>query len=106
MIPLALTRLPWKLIGLGLLIALLGIQTLRLSWAERRADRIQFELNEARQALKDADLAARKLQAETERLIKLNRERQTQANDKAGRIERAPLPGNCKTPREILESDI
>ena len=98
--------LPWKLIGIGLLVALIAVQTLRLSYAERRADKLGFALNEARAALKDADLKSRQAQKETDRLIEQARGRSKSADDKASRRERAPLEPGCKTPRAIMELDI
>lgn len=104
-IPAAVSRLPWKLIAAGVLLAIILVQTIRLERAERRADRLEFSLNEARQALKDADLKTREAQKETERLLGQMRERGKSANDKASRIERIVLPGDCKTPRQIMEMD-
>ena len=99
-------RAHWKLLVGGLLLAAVLVQTIRLERSERRADKLEFSLREAHAALKEAHDAAVAQQAETERLMKLNRERQTQAGDKAKRIENAPLPGNCKTPQSIMDLDI
>jgi flagellar biosynthesis/type III secretory pathway M-ring protein FliF/YscJ len=96
----------WKLVGIALLVLAIGVQTIRLSGAERRADKLRFELNEARAALEDAHAKTLKAQKEADRLIQQARERNKSADDKASQIERVVLPGSCKTPRAVMELDI
>lgn len=103
-IPAALSRVPWKLLALGVLLLAIAVQTIRLERSERRADKVQFELNEARTALREADLQSKAREQEVERIMR-DRTRRDRAEGLAERIERAPLEPGCKTPREILEMD-
>lgn len=57
---------PWKLIGLGLLVAAVLVQTLRLEMSARRADRIQFELNECQEGRKEDRRAYEQAQRDAE----------------------------------------
>lgn len=98
----ALSRLPWKLIIGGLLVAAILVQTLRLSYAERRAERLQFTVNELRAVIAEADKKSRQSQKEVARRIEVIK----QDSPAARRVESAPLPGNCATPREILEAPL
>jgi hypothetical protein len=94
----------WKLVGLALLVLAIGVQTIRLSGAERRADRAEFHLREARAELQRISSAKDEQSRETERNISKARDNEAEAGRVAERIRNAPLePGACKTPREILE---
>jgi hypothetical protein len=96
----------WKLIGIGLLCLALAVQTVRLSAANNRADRIQINLNEARAELK-AISDRRNEQAETTKGNIEMSEKQRQIADKvAERIEHAPLTGDCRTPDAVSNADI
>ena len=50
-VPLALARAHWKLAVLGLLLALVAVQTIRHQRAANRADGAEFHLREAREAI-------------------------------------------------------
>jgi hypothetical protein len=105
-IPFAAALKYWKLVGIALLVLAIGVQTIRLSGAERRADRISFRLVEARQAIKEAHEASLRAQHLLNEIMKENRVKLDRADKDATRIESAPLPGNCATPKEIRELDI
>jgi hypothetical protein len=105
-IPFAAALKYWKLLGIALLVLAIGVQTIRLSGAERRADRAEFHLREARAELQRISSAKNQQGETTQRNIGKARDRATEAEKGAGRIESSPLPGNCKTPPAILELDI
>ena len=60
----ALSRVPWRLIGIALLVAAILVQTIRLDHSQRRADALQFRLNEARAALDEQSRKSRERQSE------------------------------------------
>lgn len=103
---LLLARAHWKLLGIGLLCLLLGIQTIRLGAANNRADRIQVNLNEARAELKRISTAKNEQKGETERRISQAEKGQKGAETIAKRIEAAPVAPNCATPLEIMGADL
>jgi hypothetical protein len=106
----------WKLVGIALLVLAIGVQTIRLSGAERRADRAEFHLRECqtgrqedRRAYEQAQRdAAAKNRAEVQR-IETEQERVTHevTRDLHTRLERLrrelqqkapPAGGNPKSP--------
>ena len=103
---LLLLKAHWKLAALGLLLLCIAVQTVRLERSERRADRVTFQLNEAREALREADRKSREAKKETDRRIEALRKRLGEADGLAERVENAPLPGNCRTPESIRSLDI
>jgi hypothetical protein len=103
---LLLLRSHWKLVGIGLLCLALAVQTIRLGAANNRADRIQIHLNEARAELKRISTAKNEQVDRTGENIEQAERGNREADKQAERIEKAPLPGNCATPKEILGSDI
>jgi hypothetical protein len=103
---LSLARAHWKMIGLGLLCLALAVQTVRLGAANNRADRIQVNLNEARAELKRISTAKNEQAKRTESNIDRAVNHSRQAERVAERIEAAPLPGNCVTPREVMEAPL
>ena len=96
----------WKLIGIGVLLLAVAVQTVRLSAANNRADRIQINLNEARAELK-AISDRKNEQAETTKGNIEQAERIGRDADKvAERIEQAPVEPDCKTPESIMGADL
>jgi hypothetical protein len=100
-IPAALKH--WKLVALALLVLAIGVQTIRLSGAERRADRAEFHLREARAELQRISSAKNQQGETTDRNISKARDNEAEAGRVAERIRNAPIESGCKTPREILE---
>lgn len=99
-IPAAVKAVPWKWLGLGLLVLALAVQSFRLERSERRADALEYRNKELTNALDAADRKSREQQKATGRII----ERVVRPDDSAARrIENAPLPPDCKTPVEILQ---
>jgi hypothetical protein len=96
--------------ALCLLVA--GVQTVRLNgllWFDGALDKVEelrFENNEMREAIREAHEATLKAQRLIDDLIRQGKVNQGKADDKAREIEMAPLPGNCRTPDEIMRAEI
>jgi uncharacterized protein HemX len=69
-------------------------------------DGLTEKLEDCRANLDKATRQKNEQKRETERNIDKARDRNEQAEPKARRIETAPLPGGCATPKEIRELDI
>jgi hypothetical protein len=94
----------WKLVGIALLVLAIGVQTIRLSGAERRADRAEFHLREARAELQRISSAKNEQRVETDRNISKARDNEAEAGRLAERIRNAPIErGACKTPDIIMQ---
>jgi hypothetical protein len=94
----------WKLVGIALLVLAIGVQTIRLSGAERRADRAEFHLREARAELQRISSAKNEQSRETGRNISKARDNEAEAGRVAERIRNAPIErGACKTPDIIMQ---
>jgi hypothetical protein len=96
--------------ALCLLVA--GVQTVRLNgllWFDGALDKVEElrrDNNELRGVIAEADRRSREREAEVERIIRQGKVNRGKADDKAKRIENAPLPGDCRTPDSILNLDI
>jgi hypothetical protein len=109
-----LTRLHLAIIGAlaAILLVVSVVQTVRLHgflWVDGALDNLEEarrDLNEARQAIREAHEESLRLQGEVDRKLEQGRVNRDIADREAGRIERAPLPGNCRTPDSILNLDI
>ena len=96
----------WKLLGLGLILLALGVQTLRLNSAQDKAERFKAERNAARAELVAISTAKDEQKAETGRNIEKARKTEFDAKRVSDRIRNAPVIGKCETPKEILQADI
>jgi hypothetical protein len=109
-----LTRL--QLAIAGVIIALLLVATVHESIALRgflffdgaldNLEEARRDLNEARQAIREAHEESLRLQGEVDRKLEQGRVNRDIADREAERIERAELPGDCRTPKAVLEADI
>ena len=95
----AILRANWKLIGIGLLIAALVVQSLRLDAAQERVKRYQAEISKL-------EAEAKRQKTVTKANVERAREGMKQVEAPARRVETAPLPGGCRSPIEILEADL
>lgn len=94
-----LKALPWRWIGAGaVLIAFLAL------FAHDRMVVAQNEKLKA-QIAKLVDESKRK-QVEVREVIRQGKDRIVVVEKEAKRVEEAPLEGECKTPRAVLEADI
>lgn len=98
---LALSRIPWKLVGIGLLVVAILVQTIRLERSERRADALQYRVKELNAALDEADRKSKESQGRSKTIIE-----RVITPVGTRHIEKAPLPGNCRTPTQILEEPL
>lgn len=91
----------WAVIAFAFIACLTA---LRLEQAQN--GKLKAQLHECAEARK-ADSAAKNSQkAETSERIKVVHHNLGVANDKAQVIEQAPLPGNCASPKAVLDADI
>lgn len=88
---------PWLAI-LGLLLAL-GV-------VDRRADKWEAHAGKLSAELQRISTAKNEQSRETQRNIDKGRERIVYVDRVAGEIEKAPLPGNCATPPQVLQADL
>jgi endonuclease/exonuclease/phosphatase (EEP) superfamily protein YafD len=102
----------WQLVSLGLAV-LVMVQQGRVWSEQRHSQKVAMQLNKCNgarmdlQAKLDAISTKRNEQkAETQTRIVTVEKQIRHADDQAKIIERAPLPGNCKSPSEILQADI
>lgn len=101
---LLLARKYWKLAALGLLLLALAVQTVRLGNAHNQIEKRDIRINELRAELKSISDARNEQKIVTVERIKEVVKLRRVAEKEAERIETAPLPGNCSTPKEIMES--
>lgn len=109
-----LTRLQLAIAGviIALLLVVSVVQTVRLHgflWVDGALDELadtRRDLNEARQAIREAHEESLRLQGEVDRKLEQGRVNRDIADREAERIERAELPGDCRTPKAVLEADI
>lgn len=101
----ALKALPWRWIAIGLLVAALVVQTLRLDTSQERVKRVKAE----HAALVDRMKAEAKRQRETTKAnVERAREGMKQVEGPAKQVETAPLGPRekCETPAEIMGADL
>lgn len=102
---LLLLRSHWKLVGFGLLVLLLAVQTVRLAHRSNQLEREKINSNELRAELKAISDKRNEQKAETKQRIDQADKGNKAADTVAKKIEAAPLPGNCATPVEIMGAD-
>jgi hypothetical protein len=72
----------------------------------RHSAKVEAQLKVATDQLKSLSTAKNEQKVETVKRIEAVKERVRHADDRAKVIEQAPLPGQCKTPKEVLNADI
>jgi hypothetical protein len=82
------------------------VQFTALRMEKRHSAKVEAQLVKCEQARKAMSDARNVQKAETRERIKVVTRTIKESDDKAKAIETAPLPGNCKTPKEILDADI
>jgi hypothetical protein len=88
------------------------IQTIQLNgflWidgANDKVERLTIDNNELRAELKSISDRKNEQKAETGKRIEQAERGNEQADKRAERIEKAPLPGGCVTPPEIMGADL
>ena len=95
----------WQLLSLGLAIILI-IQHFQILDARHDRDAWRKQYNAEHAKLQAISSKRNEQKAETKERIKVVHQKLRAADDRAKVIEQAPLPGNCKTPREVLQADL
>jgi hypothetical protein len=95
----------WQLACIGLAL-FAGIQTLRLGAEQRHSAKVENQLGKAVAELKRISSIKAEQRISTREKIKVVLQKQAEANHEAEKIEHAPLPGQCRTPKEVLDADI
>lgn len=105
-IPAAMKAVPWKLVGVcAAAFAILALFAHdRIMVAQN--GKLKAQLHAAAEELHRISDARNKQGKATKINLGKVKDRIEQAEPKARRIEAAPLPGNCATPKEIRELDI
>jgi hypothetical protein len=100
--------------GIGLIqqivgvIALVALLSLLLLWkaADRRADKWEAQALKLSAELRRISTEKDEQKAATDKAIAKGRERIVYVDRVAKEIEKAPLPGQCRTPGAILKADL
>ncbi len=103
---LTFVRTYWKLAFVGLRSLLLAIQTVRLSSAHNTIERREIDIRELRGELERISARKNEQAGRTGENIKQAETIRDNADGRAKEIERAPLPGDCKTPPEVMGADV
>lgn len=101
-----LIRTHWKLAALGLMALLLAVQTVRLSAAHHKIERREIDIREMRFELDRISSRKNEQKRETVNRIERAERGNREADERAREIEASPLPGNCVTPKAVLEADV
>ena len=95
----------WQLVSLGLAIILI-IQHFQLLDARHDRDAWRKQYNAEHAKLQAISSKRNEQKAETTERIKVVLQKQRSADSEARKIEQAPLPGQCRTPQQVLDADI
>lgn len=95
----------WQLACIGLAL-FAGVQTLRVSAEQRHSAKVEAQLSKAVEKLNAISSKRDEQKRETGERIKVVTRTIHDAERRAEKVENAPLPGNCKTPSEVLQADI
>ena len=96
---LMLKALPWKLIGFAAIALALISMFAALQMEKRKSDKLSNQL----QAVIEQ---SKKKQIEVREVIKQGKDRIVVVERDAKKVEEAPLEGECKTPRAVIEADV
>lgn len=96
------------LIGLALIpvLILLAVTKIGLASEKRHSAKLEKRNAELSQVIVELSTKRNEQKAETGKRIEVVKQEIRHADDKAKKIEQAPLPGNCKSPTEVLDADI
>ena len=95
----------WQLVSLGLAIILI-IQHFQLLDARHDRDAWRKQYNAEHAKLRAISSKRNEQKVETQERIKVVTRTIHDADGKAKVIEQAPLPGQCRTPQQVLDADI
>jgi Tfp pilus assembly protein PilN len=95
----------WQLLLIAALLVA-GVQTVRLKSEQRTNAKLQTQVSKLNERLTSISTARDTQKAITRTNIVTVTKTIHDAEGKAKQVETAPLPGNCKTPKEVLNADI
>jgi hypothetical protein len=95
----------WQIVSLGLAL-FAGVQTLRLGAEQRHAHKVEAQLSKAVEKLNAISSKRDEQKRETGERIKVVTRTIHDAEGRAEKVEKAPLPGQCRSPKEVLDADI
>jgi outer membrane murein-binding lipoprotein Lpp len=102
----SLARAHWKLVGLGLLCLAIAVLLVINGQLRNKVERRDIRINELVGELKRISEKRNTQRENTEKRIEQAERGNKEADNRARKIEEAPLPGNCVTPPEIIGADI
>jgi hypothetical protein len=95
----------WQIVCLGLAL-FAGLQTIRVSAEKRHSAKVEAQLQKAVAELQRISAKKNEQKVITTERIKVVKDQIRHADERAKIIEQAPLPGQCRTPPEILSADL
>jgi hypothetical protein len=95
----------WQLLCIGLAL-FAGLQTIRLHAEQRHATKVEAQLSKVVEKLNAISSKRDQQKQETAGRIKVVTRTIHDAEGRAEKVEKAPLPGLCKTPSEVLSADL
>lgn len=104
MIP--LPNLPWKLIGAGAVAIVIAVLVMLWKGEQRHSAKLQGQVVKLSSELQRISTKRNEQKEVTTQTIEKVVVEYREAEKRAERIEAAPLPGNCATPREIMGADL
>lgn len=88
------------------MVAVAAIQTIRVGAEQRHSAKVERQLSKTVAQLQAISSKRNEQKAETQERIKVVTRTIHDADGKAKVIEQAPLPGQCRTPQQVLDADI
>jgi hypothetical protein len=95
----------WQLLLIAALLVA-GVQTVRVHAEQRHSAKLQTQVSKLAEQLKGISAKRDTQKTITKTNIVTVTKTIHDADGKAKQVETAPLPGNCKTPKEVLNADI
>jgi hypothetical protein len=95
----------WQLVCMALALLLI-VQTIRVHAEQRHSRKVESQLSKATAELQRISSNKNTQQIVTREKIKVVLQKQVEAGERARKIEQAPLPGNCRSPKQVLDADI
>jgi hypothetical protein len=95
----------WQLLCI-VLLAFAGLQTLRLHSEQRHARKLEAQVSKLSGELQRISTTRNNQRVVTEKNVTHAREIVKQADERARKVESAPLKPNCQTPDAVLSADL
>lgn len=101
-----LSRLSFAQVALLVLALFAGLQTIRVSAEKRHSAKLQTQIEKVSAELKRISAAKNEQKIITRDRIVIAERKAKDADGVAKKIEAAPLPGQCRSPSEVLQADL